>query len=115
MLAVAAMGELSSLASGNVGLARPIIPRGRICLIYYIHCVRATEGGFPLSIVAASNWNGERGEEEKRQRRSRGRGERDGWKGDFHQTHKWRLLISSRDNSTRPVELCLVTSDLIAC
>lgn len=24
--------------AGNVGLARPIIPRGRICLIYYIHC-----------------------------------------------------------------------------
>lgn len=55
------------------------------------------------------------GDREVRGKEGEGRREGPGRKGDFHQTHKWRLLISSRDNSTRPVELCLVTSDLIAC
>lgn len=80
--------------------------------------MRATEGGFPLSIVAASSWNwdeGARGDRDVREKEGEGRHEGPGRKGDFHQTHKWRLLISSRDNSTRPVESCLVTSGLIAC
>lgn len=96
------MGELSSTA-GNVGLPWPIISRGRICLIYYIHCVihrkrlptlYCGQDGRGVELNRDGNTRIEKGAKE------RGR-TTETQKGGFAQTHKWQLLISSRDNSTR--------------
>lgn len=56
----------------------------------------------------AGNWNGTRGGKSGRETFAERR-EKDGTRrlgDDFHQIHKWRLLISSRDNSTRPELNC---------
>lgn len=97
--------------AGNVGLAWPIIPRGRICLIYYIHCAIHRKR---LPTLYCGRWKlewdgGDHQDREKETARPRRREEdgarpAEGW---FHQTHKWQLLISLPGiNSTRPAELC---------
>lgn len=95
------MGELSSMV-GNVGLLWPIIFRGRICLIYYIHCMIHRKR-LPTLYCGHDGWGVEQNRDKKKiekgvkERRSNDRNAK-GW---FAQTHKWQLLISSRDISTR--------------
>lgn len=78
-------GRTIVLVAGNVGLAWPIIPRGRICLIYYIHCAIHRKR---LPTLYCGRWKLEWDEGttsfEKRRRREEGRKiVRDRQKGGF--------------------------------